>query len=49
MRQTVGEKQTSLMLARSYRTISGSDSVWAAIFDIDKVNGPFSKFGIGIS
>lgn len=30
MRQTVGEKQTFLVQAKSYRTISGS--VWAAMF-----------------
>lgn len=47
MRQTVGEKQTSLIDARSYRTTSGSDSVRVAISDIDKVNRLFGKFGIG--
>lgn len=30
MRQTVGEKQTFLVQAKSYRTTSGS--VWAAMF-----------------
>lgn len=30
IRQTVGEKQTFLVLAKSHRTISGS--VWSAMF-----------------
>ena len=46
MRQTVGEKQTPLMDARSYRTISGSDSVRAAISDIDKVNDVLVSLGL---